>query len=63
MEVISLTVFVGLILVAGSLLLFIYQRAMRINQSMEHESLLPLAEEQSVPANKKSPLLKTPKHD
>jgi len=52
MEIIPLTIFVGLILVAAALVFFLYLRSVRPTQSLDHDALLPLEEERLVPANK-----------
>lgn len=51
MNVIVLTVFIGLILVAIFLVLFLFQVAEKNRSSAMRDALLPLAEETPRPAN------------
>ena len=52
MEVLGLTIFFSLLLAGLFSLLFIMQRRQRRHNSLERESLMPLAEEKRVPAGK-----------
>ncbi len=52
MEVLGLTIFISLLLAALFSLLFVMQRRQRRYNSLERESLMPLAEEKRVPAGK-----------
>ncbi|MCC5807642.1 MAG: hypothetical protein JJU00_15060 [Opitutales bacterium] len=54
MEVLGLTIFISLLLAALFSLLFIMQRRQRRYNSLERESLLPLAEEKRVSAGKEA---------